>query len=255
MPTYDIVISFAGEDRLVAEAIASQLRIKGLKVFYDDYEQANLWGKDLYTHLTKIYRDEAKYCLMLLSKNYSKKQWTNHERKAAQSRAFSENREYILPLKLDNTSVDGILDTTGYIDYSKVKFEKLIDMISDKIYQYNKDNGIPYNIVKVEDIFNQLINDKTKVIKDEDLIGECPTCRSKQLLSEAQITVEDDDTIYTCKYGCQRIIVISRPGVTAWPGRGYRVGDNVIRNACALNVKGTSKVIPARTASLMKRKP
>lgn len=54
MQTYDVVIPFAGEDRSVAESIASNLITSGINVFYDEYEQANLWGKDLYAHLTKI---------------------------------------------------------------------------------------------------------------------------------------------------------------------------------------------------------
>ena len=84
-------------------------------MFYDEYAEAELWGKDLYVHLTKVYRDESKFCLMLLSTDYAKKQWTSHERRAAQARAFSENREYILPLRLDDSEIEGVLDTTGYI--------------------------------------------------------------------------------------------------------------------------------------------
>jgi hypothetical protein len=38
---YDICISFAGEDRLIAKKIANQLRQKGNKVFYDGYEEAD----------------------------------------------------------------------------------------------------------------------------------------------------------------------------------------------------------------------
>jgi hypothetical protein len=74
MPIYDVVISFAGEDRNIADALASGLVTKGINVFYDEYERANLWGKDLYVHLTKIYRDESKCCLMLISENYARKQ-------------------------------------------------------------------------------------------------------------------------------------------------------------------------------------
>jgi hypothetical protein len=74
MQPYDVVITFAGEDRKVAETLASSLVTRGLNIFYDEYEQANLWGKDLYVHLTKIYRNYSKYCLMLISENYAKKQ-------------------------------------------------------------------------------------------------------------------------------------------------------------------------------------
>ena len=45
LPKYDIAISFAGEDRPIAERLASLLVTQGLNVFYDAYEQPNLWGK------------------------------------------------------------------------------------------------------------------------------------------------------------------------------------------------------------------
>lgn len=52
---YDAVISFAGEDRDYAERLAALLKREGFKVFYDKYEEADLWGKNLYDHLTEIY--------------------------------------------------------------------------------------------------------------------------------------------------------------------------------------------------------
>ena len=78
--TYDIAVSFAGEDRDYVEQIANAIRLKGMSVFYDKYEEADLWGKDLYVHLTKVYKDYSKYCLMFISESYAQKQWTSHER-------------------------------------------------------------------------------------------------------------------------------------------------------------------------------
>ena len=57
---YDIALSFAGEDRKQAEEIAELLVERNITVFYDLYEQANLWGKDLYQHLQSVYRDKSK---------------------------------------------------------------------------------------------------------------------------------------------------------------------------------------------------
>ena len=123
---YDVVLSFAGEDREYVEECADILTALGIKVFYDSYEQDVLWGKDLYVHLTHIYRDNSKYCLMFISKYYAQKQWTSHERKIAQSRVFKENEEYMLPLRLDDTNIDGILDTTNcwtcYFNFDTFKF-------------------------------------------------------------------------------------------------------------------------------------
>ena len=260
MPNYDIVISFAGEDREVAEAIASNLVLKGINIFYDEYEQANLWGKDLYVHLTKIYRDESKFCLMIISESYAKKQWTNHERKAAQARAFQENSEYILPLKLDDAEIEGISGTTGYIDYRQAPLEKVIDLLSDKITQYNQDHNISYNIVSAESVFKNAIDFKGgQPYRDKDLVTACPACNEGQNLSESTISLDDDNTIYTCKNGCQPLVVISRPGMVAWPGRGYRLKDYVIRNIRDITIKTEdmrmSLVIPASQAALMKTRP
>ncbi|HIF9205524.1 TPA: toll/interleukin-1 receptor domain-containing protein [Photobacterium damselae] len=260
MPTYDVVISFAGEDRGVAESIASNLITRGINVFYDEYEQANLWGKDLYVHLTKIYRDESKFCLMVISEDYTKKQWTNHERKAAQARAFQENSEYILPLRLDDAEIEGILGTTGYIDYRQVSLERIIDLLVEKVIQYNKDNGIAYEIVKAETVFERALDFKDgRPFRDSDMNTECPACNTPQNLSEATLSLDDDDTIYTCKNGCQPLLVICRPGMVAWPGRGFRLKDYVIRNVRGITIKtenmGAPILIPASQAALMKVRP
>lgn len=114
---YDVALSFAGEDRTYAEQLAGTLKASGVKVFYDAFEKAKLWGEDLYVYLSDLYRLRAKYCIMFLSRHYATKLWTSHERKAAQSRAFKESRAYILPIRLDMTEIPGILDNVGYLNW------------------------------------------------------------------------------------------------------------------------------------------
>ena len=132
-PEYDIAISFAGEDRTIAEQIVEALYKEGVKVFYDQYEQANLWGKDLYQHLSEVYSKKAQYCLVLISENYVKKNWTQHELKSAQERAFKENKEYILPVRLDDTEVPGIHSTVGYLNFRGIGIEGIINATLQKL--------------------------------------------------------------------------------------------------------------------------
>jgi hypothetical protein len=94
---YDVALSFAGEDRQWAEAIATLLKERDVSVFYDRHEESSLWGKDLYEFLADVYANKARFCIILISKTYAQKRWTTHERRNAQSRAFRENREYIPP--------------------------------------------------------------------------------------------------------------------------------------------------------------
>jgi hypothetical protein len=130
---YDVAISFAGENRPVADEIPEGLAALGLSVFYDKYAEADLWGKDLFTHLQDVYRKQSRFCLMLVSEPYRQKQWTNHERRAAQARAFEDNREYILPVLLDDVELPGLLPTDGYLDLRKISVGRLIELIRDKV--------------------------------------------------------------------------------------------------------------------------
>jgi hypothetical protein len=126
---YDIALSYAGEDRRTARELAEAVRDRGLRVFYDEYEVASLWGRDLYAHLSNVYKNKARFCVVLVSSHYRDKLWTRHELKAAQARAFSESSEYILPVRLDDTEIDGILPTTGYVsvkDHSMVAIAALL---------------------------------------------------------------------------------------------------------------------------------
>lgn len=119
---------------MYVKQVADALIDRGVRVFYDEYEKAQLWGKDLYTHLDWIYRDSARFCILFTSAHYAKKVWTNHERRSAQTRAFVENEEYILPARLDDTEIPGILATTGYIDLRNVSPAELALIVSAKLY-------------------------------------------------------------------------------------------------------------------------
>ena len=133
MEKYDVTLSFAGEDRQYAEELANLLKSGGYSVFYDDDEKAQLWGKNLYDHFSSVYKDQARYCVMFLSEHYARKLWTKHERQSAQARAFEESREYILPIRLDDTEIPGILGTLGYLDLHSMSIEKIYQVLVEKL--------------------------------------------------------------------------------------------------------------------------
>jgi hypothetical protein len=140
---YDVTLSFAGEDRVHAEALAERLRAANVKVFYDQYEQANLWGKDLYEHLHSVYSEQATYCVVFVSEHYAKKLWTTHERKAAQERAFKDGGgEYILPIRIDETRLPGLADTIGYVNISE-GVQRIADMVVAKLRARGNSPAVP----------------------------------------------------------------------------------------------------------------
>ena len=135
---YDVAFSFAGEDREYVAKVAEVLHQLGVKIFYDDYERANLWGKDLYSHLDEVYRKKSKYCVIFISKHYKRKLWTNHERISAQAKAFKSRKEYILPAKFDDTEILGIRPTQGYIDLRQILPDDLARIIARKIGKWDE---------------------------------------------------------------------------------------------------------------------
>lgn len=130
--TYDVALSFAGEERDLASTLAHALDERKVRVFFDEFETSQLWGKNLYDFLSEVY-SKANFCVMFISEAYARKAWTKLERQSAQSRALSEDREYILPLRVDDAEVPGILGTISYVDLRETTIEQVADLISQKI--------------------------------------------------------------------------------------------------------------------------
>lgn len=145
---YHIAFSFAGEDREYVDRVASHLREHGVDVFYDKFEETKLWGKDLYSYLIDIYQNKALFTVMFVSEAYRDKLWTNHERKAAQARAFSKSQEYILPAMFDESvEIPGLLRTTGYISLRDLPPEDFADKVIKKL----KESGV---VLEVDEKFS-----------------------------------------------------------------------------------------------------
>lgn len=130
---YDVCLSFAGEQRQYVEGVADALNRRGIRVFYDRYETASLWGQNLYEHLDKVYQTEARYCVLFISADYASKVWTSHERKSAQARALREKEEYILPARFDDTQIPGMQETIAYVDLRTTTADDLVNLIVDKV--------------------------------------------------------------------------------------------------------------------------
>jgi hypothetical protein len=120
---YDFALSFAGEDRHIAEKFRDILQEHEIEVFYDKDEQHLILGQDIELYLAPIYRSEARFVIPLLSKNFPKKIWTKFESDQFKSR-FGEHS--VIPIWFadappgmfdESTRVGGmILDPAGDSD-------------------------------------------------------------------------------------------------------------------------------------------
>lgn len=160
---YDVAFSFAGEDRDYVEKVALYLKKKNIAVFYDYFEEENLWGKNLVSYLEEIYTYKSKYCVIFISQYYVQKQWTCYESSAAMVRMLNNNvkqKEYLLPVKFDETKVSGILSTIGFINGKKKKPDELGNLIIKKIYASDQNNNEPISLkVFKENLIKSLSKD------------------------------------------------------------------------------------------------
>lgn len=130
---YDFTVSFADEDRELAARFARLLHGEGIRVFYDEWNTADLWGTDLVQHLNEVYSKKARFCVIFISAAYLAKRWTIHELKSAQARALQDSATYILPVRLDETVIPGIPRTIGEIDLSRITIEEAAKLAAQKI--------------------------------------------------------------------------------------------------------------------------
>ena len=130
---YDVALSYASEDRSYVEKVATLLKEEGVKVFYDKFEEASSWGKNLHDYLRDVYGMQARYTVMFISQQYVKKKWTQHERESAQERALQEELEYILPARFDDTPVPGLSNMVHYLPLDGRDPKNLADRIIEKL--------------------------------------------------------------------------------------------------------------------------
>ena len=133
---YEVALSFAGEDRGFAEGIAEGLKKSGIKVFYDNYYAADLWGQDLSVKLRDVYHSSSQFCIMIISEHYVKKMWPSHERQQAIERMIQQQgKAYVLPVRLDGYSgeVPGMPGTISYLATSSANPEVVVEAFRRKI--------------------------------------------------------------------------------------------------------------------------
>ena len=141
---YDLAISFASEQRALAAHFATKLDASGYSIFYDEFHQAELWGQDLSVILGKIYSEEARYCLILLSKEYLEKPWTNHERRFAISQFIKDRSDYVLCLKIDDVDLPGFPSVMAYVTFGDNDEDEVYKRLLQKLGNPNHANQLSH---------------------------------------------------------------------------------------------------------------
>lgn len=213
---YDVALSFAGEDRAYVDEVANLLRQRGVRVFYDLFEEAELWGKDLYVHLAEIYTKRARFTVIFISAAYASKLWTNHERKAAQARAFQESQEYILPARFDATEVPGVTPTTGYVSLAGKSPADFASLVIKKLVSAG--GSVPTELVRRDfSVISQTVtyeNEFTVTVFDDDgnPVGGCQiTLQAENGTYHTRKTSNEGDASFSLKTRRPVTLLVSNP--------------------------------------------
>jgi tetratricopeptide (TPR) repeat protein len=128
---YDAALSFAGEDRKLAESLFHSLKQRGLSVFYDADRETHLWGKTSKT-FERIYGPESRYVIPLVSKHYIRKAWTRFEFDTALLEQEKRRAEFILPVRLDDSRLLGLPNDVIRQDARKKSADELAELFMAK---------------------------------------------------------------------------------------------------------------------------
>jgi hypothetical protein len=132
---YDVCLSFADEQRDYVNEVATLLRDKNIRVFYDDFLGTRLLGEDLIEYFDKIFRLRSRYCVVFISAEYATKRWTTQEWRSILNRAFHSPGVYVLPVRFDDTDLPGAPDTVFSLDARTASPAELADGLYARITQ------------------------------------------------------------------------------------------------------------------------
>jgi hypothetical protein len=128
---YDVAISVAEEDKEVAKLIAKQLDKLQIRYYYYEEKAKESWGEYIVNLTADSYGRRARYVLLITSKYYVTKYWSNIERQIALATPRPDNI-HILQLRLDDTPVDGLSKYVSYQEWKKNP-EEIAKLLQQKI--------------------------------------------------------------------------------------------------------------------------
>ena len=134
--SFDFAISFAGENRDLARALAVQLELCDASVFFDEFFEANYLGKAWHSNFSNVFGEQSRFVVCLLDKNHVEKIWPTFERECFTPRVAEAA---VIPIFLDATPVIGIpkdivgIDFKGYQAFGMELTNRITDEIVFKL--------------------------------------------------------------------------------------------------------------------------
>jgi len=142
---YDVVISFADEQKDAAISLSLALDKKGLSNYYYPHSQEENIGKVLKENLDSLYADEAMLAIGIMSKEYFQKKFTLIEFHAILKRLKTSPR-YFIPIVYENQFIPKQIKGLTYFLWNSnpdqvaiIAYERIQKLIGELV-NINSDN-------------------------------------------------------------------------------------------------------------------
>jgi hypothetical protein len=134
--SYDVAVSFAGEQRDYVERFVRECESLGLKVFYDLDMTIDLWGRNFIFEFRKMYGGpEPRFVVPFISSEYLAKPYPMDEFAAAVEQSFQRPDVYVLPVRFGDVDIPRELlnPAVGYLQADEYEPAQLAAQMAVKI--------------------------------------------------------------------------------------------------------------------------
>jgi hypothetical protein len=127
-------------------------------VFYDNWYDFELSGRDLSIYLSKIYREKSQLVTIFLCGNYETKKWCKLEWSVVNELIFNQKEDNIMLFRFDDASISNLSATRSYINIAEHpskqlrKPEEIANLIIKRWHfnKYETNSAEPAPEVKIE---------------------------------------------------------------------------------------------------------
>ncbi len=115
---FRIAFSFAGEKRAFVAKVAAILakRFGKTEILYDKYFEAAFAHADLGLDLPDLYHDQSDLVVVVLCKDYEKKEWPGLEWRAIHALIKERKSRDVMLCRFDRAKIKGLYSTAGFVE-------------------------------------------------------------------------------------------------------------------------------------------
>ncbi len=121
---FDFAISYAGENERVAESLAGLLAKYGAGVYYARHFQTRLLGRRMSGEFGAVFGPGTRFFVPIVSEHYARKEYPQYEWEIAVRESKKRKKEFILPLRLDDTPLVGLPMDVGFLNLKEINVDE-----------------------------------------------------------------------------------------------------------------------------------